>query len=199
MSEKTNKARVVIACKGADSLALKQLEPFQDNLKILTAANYNMLKDEIIRDGFSEPISVWKHKGKFFILNGHQRVDALTRMQKEGHVIPDLPVSYIEAQDIAQAKRKVLALTSQYGTMTKTGLIDFAKNSKIDLDEVKNCFVYPGINMEGLGTQKKETDAGKQTVPEIHEVVVTCESEAAQMKLYDSLKKEGYECRVLSM
>ena len=63
--------------------------------------------------GFSEPIAVWLHKGKSFILNGHQRVAVLRALASEGYTIPPLPVSIVDAESYQQAKKKVLALTSQ--------------------------------------------------------------------------------------
>jgi len=51
-------------------------------------------------------------------------------LEKEGYVIPDLPVSYIKADNKAQAKRLALQASSQHGQITKESLEEFT----IDLD-----------------------------------------------------------------
>lgn len=40
--------KVVIACTGAAALDIDTIEPLQGNLKTLTVANYEKLKDQIV-------------------------------------------------------------------------------------------------------------------------------------------------------
>lgn len=65
--------KVEIKCKGSTELPLSKLNEFQGDLKELTPVNYEKFKAELLHLGFSEPISVWKNKEKYYILNGHQR------------------------------------------------------------------------------------------------------------------------------
>lgn len=125
---------VEIKCQGAERVPLDQLKGFQGNLKDLSHENYEKLKLELLRHGFSEPISVWKRNGEYLILNGHQRVRTLTAMRDEGYKVPDLPVSVVEAKDEKEAKEKILALTSQFGEITEQGLYEFTQVAGIDFE-----------------------------------------------------------------
>jgi ParB-like chromosome segregation protein Spo0J len=122
---------IEIKCEGADQVSIDKLKPLQGRLKKLSDVNYNKLKTEILETGFSEPISAWKDKGTYRILNGHQRLATLRKLKDEGHTIPQIPISLVEAKDMDEAKRKVLALTSQYGEMTNEGLKEFIEITSI--------------------------------------------------------------------
>lgn len=138
---------VEIKCQGSLELPLEDLKDFQGNLKELSQENYGKLKKEILRHGFSEPVSVWKHDGKWMILNGHQRVRTLLGLKAEGYKIPKVPVSIIHAKDMKDAKERVLALTSQFGQITDDGLYEFMNDAGLDvayLDDLR----FPEVNLD---------------------------------------------------
>lgn len=141
---------IQIKCKGADALYIDQLEPFQGNLKELSKENYEKLKKEILELGFSEPMSVWSHNGKFLLLNGHQRHRVLMQMKTEGFDVPKVPVNFVEAADVKEAKKKILALTSQYGEITKDGLYEFMNEADLAFPEIENSFRFPEIDFESF-------------------------------------------------
>ena len=146
----TDKEKTIqIRCKGAIDLELEELHPFQGDLKELSKENYNKLRKQILSLGFSEPMSVWKaDDGRWMIINAHQRHRVLSEMKRsEGYNIPKIPCSIIEAKSEHEAKKKVLALTSQFGEMTKDGLFEFASLNNIGLDEL-NDFRFPEIDFE---------------------------------------------------
>lgn len=142
---------IKIACQGAATVPLDELLSFQGNLKDLSKENYSKLKKEILELGFSEPVSVWREKTEhgfaLHLLNGHQRTRTLREMRdKEGYEVPAIPVSWVEADDLKQAKKKVLALTSQYGNMTTDGLHAFMHDAGLDFAEVDASFRFPEID-----------------------------------------------------
>lgn len=138
---------VEIKCQGAERVPLDQLKGFQGNLKELSRENYEKLKHELLRHGFSEPISVWKRGDEYLVLNGHQRVRTLTAMRDEGYKIPDLPVSFVEAKDEKEAKEKILALTSQFGEITEQGLYEFTQVAGIDFEYLETLR-FPEVNLD---------------------------------------------------
>jgi hypothetical protein len=145
----THSKIIKIACRGADAVPIDKLISFQGKLKTLTEANYQRFKNEILKLGFSEPISIWFHKGEHKILNGHQRLTTLKRMRDaEGYTIPPLPISYVDAESEQEAGLKVLGLTSQYGDMTKESLGTFLIEKKIDLSGMRDNFRFIDVNME---------------------------------------------------
>jgi len=146
MAEKTIK----IACRGADVADYKDLREFQGNLKTLPPANAAKLRKEILELGFSEPIGVWVKGAKKYILNGHQRVKVLEALASEGFSIPPIPIVYIEAKNLREAKKKVLSLTSQFGRLDIDGLREFASSAGITLKDVSDRFVLPEIDAKIL-------------------------------------------------
>lgn len=190
-----------IQCEGADSVDIRDLTEFQGDLKTLSPDNAQKLRNQILDIGFSEPIAVWRSGGENYILNGHQRLSVLLGMEADGYDIPPIPVSYVEARSYGEAKRKVLALTSQYGEITHGGLDEFLAETDIaDLDD----FRFPEIEMEDLEAfddfGEGDADAERQEV-EIQEdpaLLITCETEADCEQLFEEMRERGFECQVLS-
>ncbi len=140
------KQTVVIQCKGEKNIPINELRFLQGDLKKLPGLEYGKLKNEILELGFSEPVSIWQDKDKYYILNGHQRIAALLKMQKEGIIIPKtIPVATIEAKDIKEAKMKLLALTSQYGRATDEGLRLFMNDAGLTAKDIEGRFALGDI------------------------------------------------------
>lgn len=140
--------KIEIKCTGARTAPVTDLKPFQGNLKNLSAENYNKLKKEILELGFSEPISVWDKKGELIVLGGHQRLRTLQQMIIDGYECPEIPINIVEAKNKKEAKRKVLALTSQYGEITKDGLYEFISEAEISMKDVEDSFRFPEIDFD---------------------------------------------------
>ena len=166
---------IEITCQGAATIDHKELEPFQGELKSLSKENYSKLKKMITELGFSEPISVWQTNDGLKILNGHQRLRTITEMvEKEGYHCPPIPVNWVEAENYDQAKRKVLALTSQYGKMETQGLYEFLSDSDIQPHQLGTDYHFPEINTdEFVDEYYKEITEDKSDiedeVPEVKE------------------------------
>lgn len=131
-----------ITCAAADEVPYSSLIEGQGKLKTLHKADYERLKERIIRLGFHQPITVWMFNNKPTILNGHQRLRTIkTMVEKEGYRIGPIPVNIVEAKNWNEAKRKILALTSTYGKTSKEGLLNFLKDTDLDprmlLEDVK--------------------------------------------------------------
>jgi len=163
-----SKAKTVkINCTGAGTLNIDQLNPLQGALKILTDDNYAKFRAEIEKDGFIEPVSVWEDpkSAKIFIMNGHQRVDGLKRMREEGWKIPQIPVNMIEAKDMKEAKRKLLALASQYGIVSPQGLYDFAVEAGVTREEIATLYNFPDFDPDRF--LKEYFPDGPKAVPQV--------------------------------
>lgn len=129
---------------------MDELEVIQGNLKDLSEENYTKLKKEILELGFSSPIHVWLSSGKKFVLDGTQRTKTLKKMRTDGFFIPRLPIVEIEANDVKEAKKKVLALTSQYGEITSQGLYEFMAEADLQMPEVEDSFRFPEVDFESF-------------------------------------------------
>lgn len=126
---------ILIECTGSDNLALNEMFPFQDKLKILTDENKQRLKNSIIKYNFSFPFFCWKDKtGKVWLNDGHSRNKVLPGLEKEGYKIPEkYPVIYVIAKNKKEAAEKLLIQSSQYGVIDEQGLYNFQQMFKLDL------------------------------------------------------------------
>lgn len=116
---------ISIKCDTKDTLNIAEMTELQGTLKERTDVDYDKIKLSMIKFGFSFPFFVAKLEGKNYILDGHGRFATLCKMQKDGYIIPDLPVVYVECKDKKEAKEKLLRLNSQYGKMTAESVIEF--------------------------------------------------------------------------
>ena len=145
--------RIPIACKGNSEAKYCDLIPLQGNLKSLSESNYERLKKQILELGFSEPISVWKDGDSLRILNGHQRLRTIkTMVEKEGYRVGPLPISLVEAKNVDEAKRKILALTSQYGKIEDEGLYEFLQDTDIAPNTLDENYSFPEVNLNSFVT-----------------------------------------------
>lgn len=154
---------IEINCEGSRTVPLEKLRPFQGNLKELSEANYVKLKGNIQTMGFSFPVFVWtdKENGHEYLLDGHQRVRTLTEMRKEGYTIPDIPVADVKAHSFNEAKKKLLAAASQFGSFKSQGLYEFMNDNKFDLGTITENFALPEIDMEKFNAEYYEDKVPK--------------------------------------
>jgi hypothetical protein len=78
-------------------------------------------------DGFIVPVALWQRgDNQFTLLDGHQRLRVLTQEKIEfentGFMIPFF---LIEADNEIDARKKLLKISSQYGTITIEGFDEF--------------------------------------------------------------------------
>lgn len=127
-------------------LDYREIEPFQGELKDLTQDNYDKLLASIEKHGFFLPIFVWQNDGHNYCLDGHGRLRVLNKEKMEfdnsGH---DIPVVFIEADNIKDAKEKLLKITSQYQHITQEGLDQYI--AEAELPEVE---IYEAVHFDAL-------------------------------------------------
>ena len=128
---------ISIKCETKDTLELAELTELQGGLKERTDVDYDKIKLSIIKFGFSFPLFVWKSGKTNYLCDGHGRFATLCKMQKDGYIIPPLPVVYIQCKNKAEAKQKLLRLNSTYGKMTKESVLEFAEDLEINFDEIQ--------------------------------------------------------------
>lgn len=139
---------IKIECSGNKTFEYWQLIEMQGNLKTLHRHDYERMKERILELGFSEPISVWMHRGKAHILNGHQRLRTIKEMvENEKYIVKPLPVNLIQAKDWNEAKRKILSLTSQFGKTKAEGLFNFLKDSDITPQELLSGYKFADLDL----------------------------------------------------
>lgn len=138
---------IKITIKTKDNLPLKSLIPFQDDIKTLPKERYEKLRKSVLKYGVFLPFFIWKHKGKNYIADGHQRrVMLLQMIENEAYTCPNLPVVYVPAASYAEAKQKVLIITSQYGVFSDEGFDAFIKSNKLKFEEIVSICNFPDFD-----------------------------------------------------
>jgi DNA modification methylase len=114
---------IQIKCKGADELPFDVIKNFQGKLKKLSQENAIRLATSLFINGFCAPFFIWENGGERWCIDGHQRATVLNSMREAGIILPNLfPVCFIDAENEADARQKLLTITSQYGEFQKDQL-----------------------------------------------------------------------------
>jgi DNA modification methylase len=127
---------ISIKCETSEKLEIAEMTEMQGGLKERTDIDYDKIKLSICKFGFSFPFFIWKSGNKNYLIDGHGRFATLCKMQKDGYIIPPLPVVYIQCKNKTEAKQKLLRLNSQYGKMTKESVLTFAEDIDLNFDEI---------------------------------------------------------------
>ena len=94
----------------------RNIEPLQpEGFKGQTANEKETLKNSIVKNGFHDAFDVWQHDNKLLSIDGVHRKIALLELTAEGYEIPEqLPCTYIDAKDEAEAAIIILSRNSQH-------------------------------------------------------------------------------------
>jgi len=111
---------------------MSELNATQGDLKFLSKENYYKLKKNIEKHGFDIPVTVWiDSQGVKWLLDGHQRKHVLETENWDNPI----PYLILQAPNMATASERLLAITSQYGTITQEGLDEYI--AKFELPELE--------------------------------------------------------------
>lgn len=131
---------VKVSCTGSDVIDFRRLHGIQGAFKERSTHDIERMAESIERYGFSFPFFVWWSKKQAWCLDGHGRIEALHLLESRGVEIPDLPYVTVQASSLQEAKQKLLRLNSQYGVITREGILEFIADIEVDWDSV----VLPG-------------------------------------------------------
>ena len=153
---------IEIRCEAKDFLRLNEMCPLQGDLKRRSREQLKGLKESLIEEGLLAPFFIWKEKSEEtgeelnWLLDGHARWEALKSISEDMEDSSlfhgtDFPVVYIEAGDVDEAKKALLQITSQYGSVTKEGAINF-------------CASIPGYKAPSVAAYLKPASPIKERV-----------------------------------
>jgi len=139
---------IKVTCTGATTLPLDAITDFKGSLKYLPHESKRRLIQSIVRHGISFPIFVWEspEDGRFYNIDGHQRVSILREMKQKGFEIPPLPVALIQAENESEAREKLLIATSMYGRFNQEEIGRFV--SGINNKDIHKIVDLAGIDIE---------------------------------------------------
>lgn len=105
---------IKITCEGADAVEYDKIMDFQGELKEMNDEDAERLDNAILKYGFNSPVHVWKQGRKLWNLDGHQRLKRVRRfVEEEGYRCPPIPIDYIKAKNLKEAKHILLSRVKQ--------------------------------------------------------------------------------------
>ena len=110
---------------------------------------------------------MWDHEGQYKVLDGHQRLRALQSLREDGWDMPLLPVAFIEASDESDARKKLLAISSQYGEFDASELSEWLDEIGGDVAETLRL-VDSELKIE---SQAEDETTGDDEISEVKENV----------------------------
>jgi DNA modification methylase len=156
---------ISIKCETSEKLEIAEMTEMQGGLKERTDIDYDKIKLSICKFGFSFPFFIWKSGKTNYLIDGHGRFATLCKMQKDGYLIPPLPVVYIQCKNKTEAKQKLLRLNSQYGKMTKESVLTFAEDIDLNFDEI----ALPDTTIDFTDVTEPTETEGDDDIPDIDE------------------------------
>lgn len=165
--------------EGTSLLDYRQIKPFQDtpngSLKDLSKGNYQKLLRSFTKHGFFVPIFVWQDAGNNYCLDGHGRLRVLTGEKiKFDNTGFEIPVAYIEAETIQDAKEKLLKITSQYQKITMEGLDAFIAEAELPEVEIYAGVVFDALPLLGLPTEVEDEEESEEKPKEVKDGCLGC-------------------------
>ena len=135
---------ITITCQGHKSLPIDILQPLLGDLKALSEAQYEKLKQSILHHGFAFPVNVAHCNNKLIgIIDAHQWFKVVQRLLEEGYTLIQngkqtnkLPVTYTECANVHDAALLILQAPSRYGEVTQDGLHQFVEKYAISQEEL---------------------------------------------------------------
>ena len=150
---------------------ITELQATQGDLKFLSEDNYRKLKKNIEKHGFDIPVTVWvDSQGDKWLLDGHQRKHVL---ETEGWFDP-IPYLVIKAPNMKTAAERLLAITSQYGTITQEGLDEYVAKFELDSFEMEDLMhfdgTFPNFVVEDKEPEFEPEENGNNRLDKINEI-----------------------------
>ena len=133
----------------------RNIEPLQpEGFKGQTANEKETLKNSIVKNGFHDAFDVWQHEGRLLSIDGVHRKIALLELAAEGYEIPEqLPCTYIDAKDEAEAAIIILSRNSQHSHILSAAVMTAAFRIPAATIEA----VVPQKNLEAWQEVKTES------------------------------------------
>lgn len=154
--------------EGTSLLDYRQIESFQGELKDLSEAEYNKLLESFKKHDFFVPEFIWQHEGHNYCLDGHGRQRVLLKEQIEfENTGYQIPVVLIEADNIKDAKEKLLKITSQYQKITQEGLDAYIAQAELPEAEIYQAVSFDALSLLGVSTEEPEVE--EDEAPEVDE------------------------------
>ncbi|MCD6550331.1 ParB-like nuclease domain-containing protein [bacterium] len=166
------------------------LKPNNYNPNKIENGKLKCLRDKIIKDGYLQPILVRKKDDYYEIIDGYHR---WLCCKEAGYT--EIECVIVDVND-RNAKLLTLAMNNLRGSPEEDLLKKVIEDLENDMDLTEIC-LETGFSKKELEKLFKTEEIKEIEVNPTYEVVITCKDEIEQMEVFEKLKAEGYNCRVL--
>ena len=172
-------------------VATDDLIPYIHNSRTHSESQIKQIASSIREFGFTNPILI---DDQGTIIAGHGRVMAAKILQ-----LDKVPTITLDALSDAQRKAYViadnkLALNAEWDTEVLLAEIESLQDLNFDTQLL-------GFSADELAEMLniEETPLKEESYAEIFNIIVECDDEMEQEKIFNQLESEGYKCRVQSL
>lgn len=170
------------------------LTPAPYNPRKISRAALKRLAGLLDAHGFVDPVIVRREDR--LVIGGHQRLAANRLREKPDATVPCV---FLDGLSDAEAKALNVALNNpkaqgQYDLPKLGELLVELDRLELDVPELTG---FERVEIDELAAGRDESRRTQPTVPECFQVVVECDSEDQQRRLYERFRKEGLRCRLL--
>lgn len=148
-----------VKCTYSELKHISLLEPTQGDLKASSPEDLDKLSKSLRKHGYIRPMILWwdstTDEKTNKILDGHQRRTLHYLEAKKGIGTPnyEVPVIYAKAPTIEEAMKVLLQLISTTGELSISGLSDFVKDNKFNLDEITSTMSLKSPSLKKVKQQ----------------------------------------------
>lgn len=171
-----------------------ELIPYARNSRTHSDAQVSKIAASIREFGFLNPVIIDGQNG---IIAGHGRVMAAQKLGLE-------TVPVIEASHLTEAQRRAYVIADNRlaldaGWDEEMLRVEFAELADMGFDLELTGFGLDEVASILDDAEAQDSEPEEQSYAETFSVVVECESEEEQEKIFNRLDSEGYKCRVQSL
>lgn len=190
----SNKLEICQELKDLPKIKVSEINDLQGNFKDLFENDYNKLSGLLDKYGFKYPLYLWFDKdGKAWNLDGNQRVRVINKIY--GNI--ELPYIKVFAENKKEAKKQILAISSEFGKVNKDGFDEFTFD--LEKEFIDDFTTFDKWNdVEISEEEKSETDLSDEIINQLR-IEIICENEQIQQNLYSEFLQRGFECKILTL
>jgi len=167
------------------------LIPYINNSRTHSDEQVKQIAASIKEFGFTNPILIDENKG---VIAGHGRLLAAGKL-----ALAEVPTIVLEG--LTEAQRKAYVIADNKLALNAGWEVDLLKielNNLDDLDFDLSILGFDEIELAKM-FDSDEPELKEQEYTEVFNVIVECEDEGQQEKIFNRLDSEGYKCRVQSL
>lgn len=167
------------------------LIPYVNNSRTHSDEQVLQIASSIKEFGFTNPILTDEDNG---IIAGHGRLMAAMKLG-----LSEVPTIVLEG--LTEAQKKAYVIADNKLALNAGWEIDLLKielNNLDDLDFDLSILGFDEIELSKM-FDSDETELSEQEYSEVFNVIVECQDESQQEKIFNRLDSEGYKCRVQSL